>query len=222
MNFRQKTGVKYLVVWVFFSSTFCFHFQGWGQVVSEENNLAILSGYILSKDSLKPIANASIVNSRSKSGTISNPFGYFSIGMNVGDTISFSSVGYAPYHFHFKRDLLAKNYNLQVLMSSDTVELKTFVFRDYSRQELQKQFSHYLTADSLKAFEELSRRATLKNRNILYNATELSHPISYFYDRFNQNARTWRKIDRYRYIIEKAAKENSLLNKNTTNDYYTK
>ena len=184
---------------------------------------AQLTGYILSKDSLKPVANSSILNIRSMQGTVSNPFGYFSIKMRLGDTIQFTSVGYAPKYFYFKRDLLAANYNIQVLMSNDTVELKTFIFKERDYQtKLKKEHDRYFTADSLAAFEELSRRAMRKNRSLLYNVSELSHPVTYFYDRFNQQARNWRKIDRYRYIIQQAELKNKINVKGSTDDYYVK
>ncbi len=207
---------------IFFSHFYSFQFALAQQTANEKSGVQ-LSGYILSKDSLKPLANSTVLNKRTKLGTTSSDFGYFKINMEFGDTIKFLSLGYAPKYFYFNKDLLAKNYNIQVLMSQDTIELKTFVFKEPTYQgKLKKEFDRYFTADSLAAFEELSRRATLKNRNILYNAAELYHPVTYFYDRFNKQARNWRKIDRYRYIIQKAQNENFEDVKNTTNDYYAK
>lgn len=143
--------------------------------------------------------------------------------MVFGDTISFTSLGFATKYFYFKKDLLAQNYSIQVLMSNDTIELKTFVFKEPNYQsKLKKEFDNYFKADSLRAFEELSRREALKNRNILYNAAELYHPVTYFYERFNRQARNWRKIDRYRYVIQKAQEKNFGEIKNKTDDYYAK
>lgn len=215
--------MKYLLFWVIF----CYHyFAAIEAIAQDQNNLTqqtFLNGYILSKDSLKPISNASVLNYRSRQQTISNPFGYFKIAMKLGDTVSFTSVGYAPKYFYFKRDLLAQNYSIQVLMSNDTVELKTFVFKEPNYQnKLRRELDSYLKADSLRAFEELSRRAALKNKNILYNAAELYHPVTYFYERFNRQARNWRKIDRYRYVILKAQEKNFGEIKNATDDYYAK
>lgn len=143
--------------------------------------------------------------------------------MVLGDTISFTSIGYSKKYFYFKRDLLAQNYNIQVLMSNDTFELKTYVFKEPNYQaKLKKEFDYYFKADSLAAFEELTKREMRKNRDLIYNVSELYHPVTYFYDRYNKQARNWRKIDRYRYIIQKAEIENKLnIQKNTT-DYYTK
>ncbi len=215
--------MKNLFLCVFFCSQFCGLNFGFSQVKEKNKSRAQLSGYILTKDSLLPVPNTSVLNTRTKQGTISSPFGYFAISMGLGDTISFTAVGYHPKYFYFKRDLLAENYNTQILMSNDTIELKTFVFKEPNYQaKLKKEFDRYFIADSLAAFEELSRRAMKKSKNLLYNASELYHPVTYFYDRFNQQARNWRKIDRYRYIIQKAQIENKSKVKNATDDYYAK
>ena len=219
----MKTGLKNLFLYVFFCSFLVENTSCFSQTTEISKPQAQLTGYILSKDSLQAVANSSVLNIRSKQGTISNPFGYFKIAMTLGDTISFTSVGYAPKYFYFIRDLLAQNYNIQVLMSHDTVELKTFIFKEPDLQsKLKKERDRYFTADSLAAFEELSRRAMMKNRSLLYNVSELTHPVTYFYDRFNKQARNWRKIDRYRYIIQKAEKDNKINVKNTSDDYYAK
>ncbi len=219
----MKTGVKNLFFLIFFCSQLGLTFCSFSQVLENALPKASLSGYILTKDSLLPVSNCNVLNTRSKQGTSSNSFGNFSIAMRLGDTISFTSVGYQPRYFYFKRDLLAQNYSTQILMSNDTIELKTFVFRDPTYQaKLKKEFDRYFRADSLAAFEELSRRAMIKNKNLLYNVSELYHPVTYFYDRFNKQARNWRKIDRYRYIIQQAEKENKINVKSTTDDYYAK
>lgn len=212
-----------MFLWLIFCSQLNVVNFAFSQTPEKTKNKVQLSGYILTQDSLLPVVNSSIINTRSKQGTISNPFGYFNISMEFGDTISFTSIGYTPKYFYFKRDLLAQNYNIQVLMNNDTLELKTFVFKEPNYQaKLKREFNRYLTIDSLAAFEELSRRAMLKNRSLLYNVSELSHPVTYFYDRYNKQARNWRKIDRYRYIIQKAQLEYEEKEKLSTDDYYAK
>ncbi len=219
----MKTGLKNLLFLFIFCSHLTYDKLAYSQAIEKVMPKVQLSGYILTQDSMKPVVNSSVLNTHSKQGTLSNAFGYFKLSMELGDTISFSSVGYAPKYFYFKRDLLAQNYHIQVLMNNDTIELKTFVFKEPNYQsQLKKEFNRYLTADSLAAFEELSRRAMLKNRSLLYNVSELYHPVTYFYDRFNKQARNWRKIDRYRYIIQKAQVENKINVKSTTDDYYAK
>ena len=219
----MKKGHFYLFFSVFFLVqigllNFCF-----SQTPISHSTTTQLSGYILSKDSLQAIPNASVLNLRTQQGTTSNDFGFFKLNMALGDTISFTSIGYSKKYFYFKRDLLAQNYNIQVLMSNDTFELKTFVYKEPNYQnKLKKEFEHYFVVDSLAAFHELSKREMRKNRDLIYNASELYHPVTYFYDRYNKQARNWRKIDRYRYIIQKAEAENKLKSKKSTDDYYSK
>ena len=219
----MKNKLKNLLLWGLFCSQLGFTKNGFSQPIQTVLAKAQLTGYILSKDSLKALPNVAVLNKSSHMGTTSNPFGYFNITMTFGDTIQFSSVGYGRKYFYFKRDLLAQNYNIQVLMSNDTVELKTFVFRDPDYQaKLKKEFDRYFTADSLAAFKELSHREMLKNRGLLYNVSELQHPITYFYERYNKQARQWNKIDRYRRVILKAQEDYLKNVKDTTSDYYSR
>jgi hypothetical protein len=108
-------------------------------------------------------------------------------------------------------------------MCADTIQLKPYVYIDPAYQEkLRKELNHYLGIDSLAAFRLVSKRSAFQNRSLLEHASDLSSPITYFYDLYNKQSRQWRQIERYRSVISKAQSERSRDSMSKTNDYFIK
>ncbi len=90
-------------------SVFLFHVFGFQLHVLAQSKLPytvekgvfFLKGYILQKDTSKPISGASIFNKQKLTGTLSNVKGAFMIRMHKTDTIYIQCMGYQPMLFYF-------------------------------------------------------------------------------------------------------------------------
>jgi hypothetical protein len=92
-----------------------------------DNNLIQFSGVVVTSDSLDPVAFATIYEKKTRMGTVSDYFGYFSFVAEKGDTILFSCVGFKTSAFVIPDSL--KDYRVSIiqLMTRDTITLKPFV-----------------------------------------------------------------------------------------------
>ena len=66
-----------------------------------QTNLIQFSGVVVSQDSLQPVPYCSIIDKKTKRGTTSDYFGYFSFVASKGDTINFSCIGYKKHLLSF-------------------------------------------------------------------------------------------------------------------------
>lgn len=86
-----------------------------------------LSGIVLDADSRMEVPYASIQISGTQYGTSSDNSGYFSLFMNPGDTLVFSSIGYQDAAFVMPFQLGSNSYSLIQLMKKDTLLLEEVV-----------------------------------------------------------------------------------------------
>ncbi|MEC8460526.1 MAG: carboxypeptidase-like regulatory domain-containing protein, partial [Bacteroidota bacterium] len=92
-----------------------------------QTNLIQFSGVVISQDSLQPVPYCSIIDKKTKRGTTSDYFGYFSFVANKGDTINFSCIGYKKTSFVIPDTLTTNKYSLIQVLFQDTILLKTAV-----------------------------------------------------------------------------------------------
>lgn len=81
------------------------------------------TGVVVSGDSVNPVPFAHILDKNSRTGTISDYFGFFSFVAEKGDTIRFSSVGYKNSYFYIPDTLSGDKYSLIHVMHIDTILL---------------------------------------------------------------------------------------------------
>lgn len=110
--------------------------------ISQENNdLIQFSGVVLEEDSLSPLPFTAIIIKDSHRGTTSDIYGYFSFVAAKGDTIEFSSIGYADEYFVIPDTLSTNKYSLIQLLTSDTFLLKeALVYPWPSKSEFREAF----------------------------------------------------------------------------------
>ena len=111
--------------------------------ISAQNNKDFIqfSGVVVSQDSLKPIPYCSIIDKKTKRGTTSDYFGYFSFVATKGDSILFSSIGYKKAEFTIPDTLTTDKYSLIQIMYEDTILLKTAVIYPWpSKEQFAKAF----------------------------------------------------------------------------------
>ncbi|PZP49944.1 MAG: hypothetical protein DI598_06685 [Pseudopedobacter saltans] len=96
---------------------------------SSSDSLVQLYGVVMSADSLKPVTAASVIVSGKGRGTIANDEGIFSIVVEKGDHIRFSSVGFKDITITIPQNLKGKEYSVIQLMVEDTVYLPATIIK---------------------------------------------------------------------------------------------
>jgi len=98
-----------------------------GMAQEFETNAVRLSGIILDADDRQPVPYASIQVAGTQFGTSSDNMGHFSLFMNPGDTLVFSSVGFRNSEFIMPYSVRSDQYSLIQLMRKETVLLDEVV-----------------------------------------------------------------------------------------------
>lgn len=147
----------------------------WGAELQaqRDSNLVQFSGLVLdgSNDQLIPVPYTNVFIKGKSRGTYSDLKGFFSIVVEKGDVIRFSTVGYETVEYKIPKDLKDDRYSLVQLMTQDVVNLpETVIFpwpsRDHFRleflamdvtPELQKRAAENLAKESLKKAETGTR-----------------------------------------------------------------
>ena len=132
--------------------------------------LVQFSGVVVSSDSLQPVPFANIFEKKTRRGTVSDYYGYFSFVAGYGDTIMFSFVGYKKSYFVIPDSLDEGRYSIIHMMEKDTVLLKsTNVYPWPSREEFADAFLNMDTQ-----MDDLAKaRQNLSGENMAFAAARL-------------------------------------------------
>ena len=179
---------------------------------NKKNELYFFQGNVVdAQNTLRPLIEVAITNLSSKETFKVDENGKFNLKVNDGDTLRFKQLGYHTKFYFFKKVLNVPNYSVQILMTSDTITLKPFVYKSLNKErEIQNAFMNSYIRDSLRMIEYLRKMMDDKNKTFLENAVAAySSPVTFIYDQFGKKARQRNRIDRYRQIIreEKEKKE---------------
>ena len=85
-----------------------------------------IHGSILGSDDLQPIPNVNVYV-RHRFGTSSNVNGYFELPCHLGDTITFSCVGYQKVTFAVPDSLIGRSRVVGIVMPTDTVRIQEII-----------------------------------------------------------------------------------------------
>lgn len=165
----------------------------------------LLQGSVLDAQNLKlTVPNVQIFNLTSKQSFISDQDGKFQFKINENDTLRFKQLGYHTKFYIFKKILNVENYSVQILMTSDTITLKPFVYKSITKEKaIQNAFMNSYIRDSLRMIEYLRKMMNDENKTFLENVVSAySSPVTFIYDQFGKKARQRSRIDRYRQIIK--------------------
>jgi predicted RNA binding protein with dsRBD fold (UPF0201 family) len=179
---------------------------------NKKNEQYFFQGNVVdAQNTLRPLIEVAITNLSSKETFKVDENGKFNLKVNDGDTLRFKQLGYHTKFYFFKKVLNVPNYSVQILMTSDTITLKPFVYKSLNKErEIQNAFMNSYIRDSLRMIEYLRKMMDDKNKSFLENAVAAySSPVTFIYDQFGKKARQRNRIDRYRQIIreEKEKKE---------------
>jgi hypothetical protein len=124
----------------------------------EESNLVQFSGMVLdgSERELLPVPYANILVKDKGRGTYSDYQGFFTIVVEKGDVIVFSSIGYKDVEYTIPGDLEENRYSIVQLMTRDTFNLpETVVFPWPSKEHFKIEFL------AMNVESELEKRAAM-------------------------------------------------------------
>lgn len=135
-----------------------------------EKQLIQFSGMVLDGDDeqLYPVPYANIVVKDKRRGTYSDFKGFFSIVVEKGDVIIFSSIGYKTVEFKIPQELTEDRYSIVQLMTQDVINLpETVVFPWPSRDHFKLEFLAMDVTPELqeKAMENLATETLRRMRN---------------------------------------------------------
>lgn len=124
------------------------------------------NGVVMTADSLRGIASASIIVEGKGRGTISSPDGVFSIAVLKGDRITFSCIGFKNYSINIPKDLKGNQYTWIQLLVSDTVYLPATILKPRpSREQFERDFVNNRIPDD--AYEIARKNTDEAQRRIL-------------------------------------------------------
>jgi hypothetical protein len=127
-------------------------------LAQEQDNLVQFSGMVLdgSERELLPVPYANILVKDKGRGTYSDYQGFFTIVVEKGDVIVFSSIGYKDVEYIIPNDLEENRYSIVQLMTRDTFNLpETVVFPWPSKEHFKIEFL------AMNVESELEKRAAM-------------------------------------------------------------
>ena len=109
-----------------FFTLFCISFNLFSQTkplkeVASENYIQI-SGVVLD-DSLQPLPFVSIMLKGTRSGTVSDYYGFFTIVARPGDEMQFFSINHKNKVYNLSDTLTGKHYSIIQILTKDTIQL---------------------------------------------------------------------------------------------------
>jgi CarboxypepD_reg-like domain len=115
---------KYIAILLFVATGNTFL---WSQIVQpdpSERKVIQITGIVAEADSSSGIPFVNIRLKSTSRGTVSDYYGFFTIVAREGDTLVFSSVGYAPAVAFLPKKMESDNYYMLAKMVKDTLQLK--------------------------------------------------------------------------------------------------
>ena len=105
----------------------------WAQ--SSFDNIIQINGVTMTADSLRGVANVTVLVKNQNRGVESERSGVFSIVCYKGDTLEFSCLGYRTKDFVIKKDLPGQYFSMIQLMVMDTFYLPETIIRPLPTKE---------------------------------------------------------------------------------------
>ena len=107
----------------------------------DEKRVIQFSGVVVAGDSLAPVPLSAVFRSRDQRGTFTDYYGFFSIPAFVGDTITFSHIGYTSSSFVIPVDLTENRYSVVQMLSTDTINIpEAFIYPWPSKEKFHEEF----------------------------------------------------------------------------------
>ncbi len=100
-----------------------------------------LTGVVMSADSLRYLPYVTVSTPSRRNGTVTTEQGVFTLIVEKGDTLEFSSIGYRKKRYVIPKELTSSRYSIIQLMTQDTFYLSTTIIRPrISKEEFDRAF----------------------------------------------------------------------------------
>jgi len=141
-------------------------FAGQAQFEKLKDSVVMLFGVVMTADSLQGIPYVSVVIQGSNRGTQTNQQGVFSIVVEKGNIIEFSSIGYKSKTVEIPRNLEGNQQSMIQLMVTDTMYLPATIIRPRpTKEQFERDFVNVQIPDDM--LEIARKNADESKRKIL-------------------------------------------------------
>ena len=131
-----------------------------------KDSVVMLFGVVMTADSLQGIPYVSVVIQGSNRGTQTNADGVFSIVVEKGNLIEFSSIGYKSKVVEIPRTLEGNQHSMIQLMVTDTMYLPATIIRPRpTKEQFERDFVNVLMPDDM--LEIARKNADESKRSVL-------------------------------------------------------
>jgi hypothetical protein len=166
-----------------------------------------ISGAVIDKESKAPVPYVHIYTN-SKQGTITDETGHFSIIINKGDSLYFSSVGFDKYRLRLKDDDNRSVYHVVIEMDSKTYQLEPVIvhaymsFGEFKQQVLDLDIPTEKDEFSLNIPKgyQLPPEPGRGDATSLNPSVTITGPFSALYNAFSKEGKQKRKMETFRKI----------------------
>ncbi|MEI8098277.1 MAG: carboxypeptidase-like regulatory domain-containing protein [Sediminibacterium sp.] len=143
------------------------------KVLAQDNpyrdSVVQFNGVVMTADSLRGIASASIIVEGKGRGTITSPDGVFSIAVLKGDKITFSCIGFKNFTLKIPENLTSNQYTWIQLLVTDTVYLPATILKPRpSKEQFERDFVNNRIPDDM---YEIARKNTDESQRRILLAT---------------------------------------------------
>ncbi len=143
------------------------------KVLAQDNpyrdSVVQFNGVVMTADSLRGIASASIIVEGKGRGTITSQDGVFSIVVLKGDKITFSCIGFKNFTLKIPENLTSNQYTWIQLLVTDTVYLPATILKPRpSKEQFERDFVNNRIPDDM---YEIARKNTDESQRRILLAT---------------------------------------------------
>jgi CarboxypepD_reg-like domain len=143
------------------------------KVLAQDNpyrdSVVQFNGVVMTADSLRGIASASIIVEGKGRGTITSQDGVFSIAVLKGDKITFSCIGFKNFSLKIPENLTSNQYTWIQLLVTDTVYLPATILKPRpSKEQFERDFVNNRIPDDM---YEIARKNTDESQRRILLAT---------------------------------------------------
>jgi hypothetical protein len=177
--FTNKVNYKKILYCLAFAlvSIFASHIS----YAQGSTHLIQFSGIIIGGEDSEPVGGAHIYIPKAGRGTTTNPYGFFSLPVMIGDSLLISAVGYKK-QFYIIPQKQEKGYSVVIELLTDTTMLPVVEVYPYPTEELFKEAFLALKLPDEKAQEAMRKNLNqqLMNEMVLAAGPSGSESFRYF------------------------------------------
>lgn len=170
---------------------------------TEVENVIQFTGVVFGTDSTSVVPGTHVYIPKSGRGTTTNPYGFFSLPVLVGDSVLFSAVGYKRAYYIVPEHDMETSLRVIIALEDDIQFLEEVEIRPYPTESM---FKEALISMELPNQKEYANIYQWLNSQVMTEAY-LSLPAS-----SNANHQYYMQLQRQAYINRYSPPQNQLLN----------